>query len=135
METEAGVWALLERSPIDWSEPWIIGLLGFHLLCFILTCVSFRFYKFQIAHFLFMVVLVSSAEYINEVAALNWKLYSRQQYFDSSGMFISLTFSAPLLCNTIIIVVHWVYKTLSVMTELKTLQKKRKAAKERKKEN
>ncbi|XP_073530333.1 transmembrane protein 18 [Phyllobates terribilis] len=135
METEAGVWALLERSPIDWSEPWIIGLLGFHLLCFILTCISFKFYRFQIAHFLFMVGLVSCAEYINEVAALNWKLYSRQQYFDSSGMFISLAFSAPLLCNTIIIVVHWVYKTLSVMIELKTLQKKKKAARDGKKEN
>ncbi|XP_073432538.1 transmembrane protein 18 isoform X1 [Dendrobates tinctorius] len=145
METEAGVWALLERSPIDWSEPWIVGLLGFHLLCFILTCISFKFYKFQIAHFLVMgktsqkmaskMGLVSCAEYINEVAALNWKLYSRQQYFDSSGMFISLAFSAPLLCNTIIIVVYWVYKTLSVMTELKTLQNKRKAARDRKKEN
>ncbi|XP_077147457.1 transmembrane protein 18 isoform X1 [Ranitomeya variabilis] len=135
METEAGVWALLERSPIDWSEPWIVGLLSFHLLCFILTCISFKFYKCQIALFLFMVGLVSCAEYINEVAALNWKLYSRQQYFDSSGMFISLAFSAPLLCNTIIIVVHWVYKTLSVMTELKTLQNKKKAARDRKKEN
>ncbi|XP_066453870.1 transmembrane protein 18 [Eleutherodactylus coqui] len=134
MEPAAGVWALLERAPIDWSEPWIIGLLGFHLLCFIITLISFKFYKFQIAHFLLMVGLVSCAEYINEVAAMNWKLYSRQQYFDSSGMFISLAFSAPLLCNTIIIVVHWVYKTLNVMTELKTLQKKRRAAKDKKKE-
>ncbi|XP_040283513.1 transmembrane protein 18 [Bufo bufo] len=134
MEKEAGVWELLERVPIDWSEPWIIGLLGFHLLFFILTCISFKCYKLQIALFFLMVGLVSCAEYINEVAAVNWKLYSRQQYFDSSGMFISLVFSAPLLCNTIIIVVHWVYKTLSVMTELKTLQKKRKAAKDSKKE-
>ncbi|KAM5165368.1 transmembrane protein 18 [Mantella aurantiaca] len=135
MEREAGVWELLRRTPIDWTEPFVIGLLVFHILCFILTIISFKFYKFQIGHFLIMVALVSSAEYINEFAAMNWRQYSKQQYFDSSGMFISLAFSAPLLFNAIIIVVHWVYKTLTVMTELKTLQKKRKSAKEKKKEN
>ncbi|XP_063775581.1 transmembrane protein 18 [Pseudophryne corroboree] len=135
MNKEPGVWALLERVPIDWTEPWIIGLMVFHVLCIIVTCISFKFYKLQIAHFLFMVSLVSCAEYINEVAALNWQAYSKQQYFDASGMFISLAFSAPLLCNTIVIVIHWVYKTLSAMTELKTLQKRRKSAREKKKEN
>lgn len=122
-------------QPVDWTEPLVIGLMVFHVLCFVITIISFKFYKFQIVHFLIMVALVSSAEYINEYAALNLNKYSKQQYFDSSGMFISLAFSAPLLCNTIIIVVHWVYKTLCVMTELKTLQKKRKSAREKKKEN
>ncbi|KAM8954108.1 transmembrane protein 18 [Pelodytes ibericus] len=135
MDKQPGIWALLERAPIDWTEPWLIGLLVFHILCLAVTCVSFKFYKLQIAHFLLMVGLVSSAEYINELAAANWRSFSKQQYFDSTGMFISLLFSAPLLCNAIIIVVHWVYKTLTVMTELKTLQHKRKEAKKKREKN
>uniref|UniRef100_A0A8C5QM36 Transmembrane protein 18 n=1 Tax=Leptobrachium leishanense TaxID=445787 RepID=A0A8C5QM36_9ANUR len=131
MDKEPGVWDLLERAPIDWTEPWLIGLVAFHVLCFTITCISFKYYKLQIGFFLLLVGLVGSAEYINEVAASSWRSYSKQQYFDSTGMFISLVFSAPLLCNTIIIVIHWVYKTLSVMTELKTIQNKRKEAKKK----
>lgn len=92
--------------------------------------------------------------------------FSNFQYFDSTGMFISLVYSIPLLLNTIIIVVSfllfililpqqindetttqhlfvcvvhwqmvWVHRTFSTMTELKTLQLKRKARREKREKN
>ncbi|XP_031178294.1 transmembrane protein 18 [Sander lucioperca] len=127
------IWTFL--LSVQWSESWLIGLLVFHVVCLFLTVVTCRYYRAQICHFLLMVGLVYSAEYLNELAAMNWRSFSNFQYFDSTGMFISLVYSIPLLLNTIIIVMVWVHRTFSTMTELKTLQLKRKARREKREKN
>ncbi|GAA6089847.1 transmembrane protein 18 [Tachysurus ichikawai] len=121
-------WTFLQS--IQWSEPWLIGLISFHILCFAFTVVTCKYYRLQIFHFLLMVTMVYSAEYVNEIAAMNWRSFAKFQYFDSKGMFISLVYSVPLLFNAIVIVAVWVRRTFATMTELKTLQLKRKAARE-----
>lgn len=53
----------------------------------------------------FSVLMVFFSESINEFASKNWALFSRQQYFDSKGLFISIVFSVPILLNCMIMVV------------------------------
>ncbi|XP_019729249.1 transmembrane protein 18 [Hippocampus comes] len=119
------IWTFL--MSVKWSEPWLIGGVVFHIVCLCLTIVTCKYYRAQICHFLLIIVLVYSAEYLNELAAMNWRSFSEFQYFDSTGMFISLVFSIPLLLNAVIIVIVWLYRTFSTMAELKTLQLKQKA--------
>lgn len=55
--------------------------------------------------FSFLVIMVYFSENINEIASNNWKKFSRQQYFDSKGLFISIVFSVPILLNCMLMVV------------------------------
>lgn len=49
--------------------------------------------------------IVYFSEGINEYAALNWRTFSKQQYFDDNGLFISTVFSIPILLNCMLLIV------------------------------
>ncbi|XP_033099472.1 transmembrane protein 18-like [Anneissia japonica] len=104
---------------IDWSEPWIICLLSLHMLFFIILILTRHYNNFQIVLFLFMLGLIYCSEYINEFAAKNYKSFSRLQYFDSNGLFITVVFSVPLLINSLILVSIWLYQTGSLLISVK----------------
>ncbi|XP_039314081.1 transmembrane protein 18 isoform X2 [Solenopsis invicta] len=87
--------------------------------------------NFQIILFLVLLLLVYFSESINEVAATNWMIFSRQQYFDSQGMFISIVFSVPILINCMIMVASWLYQSSQLMTFLKRAQLRAQQAKNR----
>lgn len=53
------------------------------------------------------VSVVYFSESINEYAAQNWKTFSKQQYFDGNGLFISTVFSIPILLNCMLLIVSW----------------------------
>lgn len=109
---------------VDWYDPWIMILILFHISITVITFVTRNRNNFQLVLFLLLLLLVYCSENINKVASDNWRLFSRQQYFDSNGFFISLVFCVPILLNCMLMVANWLYMSRELMTQLKIAQLK-----------
>uniref|UniRef100_A0A1E1WYV6 Transmembrane protein 18 n=1 Tax=Amblyomma aureolatum TaxID=187763 RepID=A0A1E1WYV6_9ACAR len=107
---------------VDWTEPWLMGLITFHIVTLSLTLLTRDRGNVQAGLFVTALLLVYFSEALNELAAQHWRAFSSQQYFDSQGMFISLVFSAPLLLNCIIMVGQWMWTSGTLMIRIKQAQ-------------
>ncbi|XP_065880485.1 uncharacterized protein [Euphorbia lathyris] len=91
---------------IDWTEPWLMGLLAFQFSLLIVAIFSRKHINFQMCLFLLALGGVYFAERLNKVLADNWKSFSRQNYFDPHGVFLSTLWSGPLLIIAIIVLIN-----------------------------
>ncbi|XP_065164849.1 transmembrane protein 18 [Atheta coriaria] len=107
---------------IDWKDPWIIALFTFHITVTLMALLTRNYGNLQALLFFFLLLLVYFSESINEIASTNWSVFSRQQYFDSSGLFISVVFSIPILLNCMLMVGNWLYQSTQLMKNLKIAQ-------------
>lgn len=128
-----GFWTFL--SSIDWRDPWLIALFTFHIAITMMALLTRNYGNFQALLFFILLLLVYFSESINELASTNWKVFSRQQYFDSKGLFISVVFSIPILLNCMLMVGSWLYQSTQLMKNLKTAQLRERRKKERELEN
>lgn len=112
---------------IEWRDPWLGLLLTFHVAVTMTALMTRNHANFQIVLFLALLLLVYFSETINEIAASKYMLFSRQQYFDSNGLFISVVFSVPILINCMIMIATWLCQSSQLMTSLKEAQLKQQA--------
>jgi hypothetical protein len=109
-------------SKINWKEPFLMAVMIVHVATFI-CILSFRKRPYILMWFLIIMgILCLSSEYINEWAAKNHKLLLSEQYFDSSGAFISIILSVPILINSLTILIAMLIEscsTLQVLAKLK----------------
>ncbi|XP_066971416.1 transmembrane protein 18 [Macrobrachium rosenbergii] len=104
---------------IDWSEGWLLGLLVFHIFLTVFTVMTRNHHTTQAVLFVLLLLTVRSSEFINEYAAEHWQSFSRQQYFDSQGLFISVVFSMPVLFNCMMMVMNWLWLSSNMMVTWK----------------
>eukprot|EP00771_Trimastix_marina_P002118 gnl/Trimastix_PCT/3231.p1 GENE.gnl/Trimastix_PCT/3231~~gnl/Trimastix_PCT/3231.p1 ORF type:complete len:256 (-),score=42.32 gnl/Trimastix_PCT/3231:35-802(-) len=113
---------------LDWSEPFLRVLCGFHaanLLFFICTLGAPNL-QFIVA--LLYCIVLSFIRYINRWCSAHWQMFFRHtNQFDENGAFIALMFGFPVLVMLVFVLINWVRiagKLLIQLGRAKQLQKK-----------
>ncbi|XP_066364518.1 uncharacterized protein [Miscanthus floridulus] len=112
---------------VDWTEPWLICLMAFHVVL-LLTAVGFR----RNANFqLFLLFLAYSgvylAERMNRYLGEHWKSFTSRNYFDRSGVFISAVWSGPLIFISIVSVISSLIALCRLMVKWKRAELRHRA--------
>ncbi|TRY71784.1 hypothetical protein TCAL_14913 [Tigriopus californicus] len=106
-------------ASLDWEEPWLFYLIGFHLFVGLVAFFTRRIAIVQATIFCALLLTVYQAEDINAYCAQNHKLFTAHQYFDSHGLFISIVMSMPFLGIAASIVANWFYVSTQLMRDLR----------------
>ncbi|KAL5558488.1 hypothetical protein UlMin_034699 [Ulmus minor] len=120
---------------IDWKEPWLMGLLGFHFVLLLITFTSRKNLNFQMFLFLLALGGVYFAERLNRILGQNWKSFATQNYFDPNGVFLSAVWSGPLLVIAIIILINTLFSLCHLIVRWKRAELRHRARVSRNKQD
>lgn len=120
---------------IDWKEPWLMCLLAFHAVLLIMVIFSRKKTNFQMFLFLLALLGVYFAESLNKFLGDNWKKFASQNYFDQSGLFLSVLWSGPLLSIAIIILINTLFSMCYLIVKWKKAELRHRARLARNKED
>ncbi|KAL3641805.1 hypothetical protein CASFOL_012620 [Castilleja foliolosa] len=112
---------------IDWKEPFLIGLVSFHVLLLLVAFLSRKNINFQMCLFFLSLGGVYLAERLNRFLAGNWRSFASQNYFDTNGLFLSVLWSGPLLVIAILILVNTLFSLCYLIVRWKRAELKHRA--------
>ncbi|CAK9199981.1 unnamed protein product [Sphagnum troendelagicum] len=112
---------------VDWTEPWLVGLIVFHITLLVLAVASRKHSNVQMAMFFCVLLCVYVAERMNIYLHRHWKSFARQPYFDSHGVFLSVVWSGPLLLVSALILFNSLLTLTSLMVKWKRAELKHRA--------
>ncbi|KAI9289795.1 transmembrane protein 18-domain-containing protein [Umbelopsis sp. AD052] len=104
---------------IDWSQPWLIALVAFHVTSFLALILS------RNKHDLLSVFLACLSQPLNAFLSSNWEQFASANYFDDSGLFLATVYSLPLIINSILALVLVLRATCTMLVSVKRKQLER----------
>ena len=116
------------RSAITWSEPFIVALVAFQVVMLVLSVYVSRRDRGLAPRLTIMVIIavtVKTSEYLNRIAAASWQSFCTQNYFDARGVFMSVMVCAPLLLDSLIMLLLFLREASQLLVQVKTTQLKR----------
>jgi hypothetical protein len=110
------------RSAITWSESFVVSLLLFQFtMCIICFWVSRKSRGLAPRLFVmaFIAVVVRSAETLNGIGARNWARFATQNYFDKRGIFVGIMLCGPLLLDSFVMLLCFLYEASQLLVQVK----------------
>ena len=104
---------------VNWSERWLVGLGCFHAFVWLVALATRRNHDVQAVMLVLILGLVYAAEWINSLGSEHWQAFAGQNYFDKRGVFISVMYSAPLLCCAMFLLLNALRLTSSLLIQVK----------------
>ncbi|KAH6570928.1 hypothetical protein BASA50_008817 [Batrachochytrium salamandrivorans] len=127
-ELAAQAWTELHQdisqfvAAVDWDEPFLIGLAVFHLTT-MLWIVSIRKNQAKLLSTIIVLgVMVLLGEQLNKLASKHYLAFSKQNYFDDSGVFTVILYSLPMIANILVSLAFVVWGVLMLMIKAKRSQ-------------
>eukprot|EP00011_Vannellida_sp_DIVA3-517-6-12_P011818 CAMPEP_0114622126 /NCGR_PEP_ID=MMETSP0168-20121206/9581_1 /TAXON_ID=95228 ORGANISM="Vannella sp., Strain DIVA3 517/6/12" /NCGR_SAMPLE_ID=MMETSP0168 /ASSEMBLY_ACC=CAM_ASM_000044 /LENGTH=172 /DNA_ID=CAMNT_0001833341 /DNA_START=183 /DNA_END=701 /DNA_ORIENTATION=- len=126
---------------VCWTDPFVVVVLSWHVLCLAYLVLCWRNTEALLGLWFTQLMLVFMASWVNEYCSASWALFASQDYFDTSGLFISTIYSLPMLLMSLVILARMTWqagqlliqvKSKQIKGELKAKHRREKAAKKAK---
>uniref|UniRef100_A0A0A9H3A9 Uncharacterized protein n=1 Tax=Arundo donax TaxID=35708 RepID=A0A0A9H3A9_ARUDO len=112
---------------VDWTEPWLMCLMAFHVILLLNAVGLRRNANFQLLLLFLAYSGVYLAEKMNRYLGEHWKSFASQNYFDRAGVFISVVLSGPLIFISIVSVVGSLIALCRLMVKWKRAELRHRA--------
>eukprot|EP01084_Bolivina_argentea_P102651 183884_1 len=122
LQKDSTIWEHINAfiHAVDWTEYWLLLLILFELLLLGFTVKTQQNWAIQSVLFILTFIIVTCAQYINQWCFNNWQLFANQNYFDPSGLFITVILSLPLCLISIIALTLGLYNASQLVIKVKT---------------
>lgn len=103
-------------------------LVGFQCVMFFLSLYVSRRSRGTAPRLCLMVfigALVRSSEWLNGLGARNWERFATQNYFDKRGIFVGIMLCAPLLLDSLMMLLFFLSEASTLLVQVKKQELKR----------